>query len=155
MGCEIERKFLVDLEKFQKPEKGIKIMQGYLFRSERISLRLRQADEKALLTIKGASDGIARSEFEYEIPPADLEAMFTEFGTGKYISKMRYHEKVGSHLWEIDVFEGDNAGLVIAEIELDSTDEEFEMPVWATKEVSTDKRYRNAYLVETPYKLWK
>ena len=155
MGCEIERKFLVDLDKWQKPEKGVRIMQGYLVRSEKISMRLRLADDKAFLTIKGASKGISRSEFEYEIPPADLEAMLAEFGSGKYISKVRYHEKVGSHLWEIDVFEGDNAGLVIAEIELASADEEFEMPVWATKEVSTDKRYRNACLVETPYKLWK
>ena len=155
MGCEIERKFLVDLDKWHKPEKGVKIMQGYLIRSEKLSLRLRLADDKAFLTIKGASNGISRSEFEYEIPAADLEAMLSEFGSGKYICKVRYHEKVGNHLWEIDVFEGDNTGLVLAEIELSSSDEEFELPVWVTKEVSTDKRYRNACLVETPYKLWK
>jgi adenylate cyclase len=155
MCCEIERKFLVDLDKWQNPGNGVRIMQGYLVRNEKISLRLRLADDKAFLTIKGASNGISRSEFEYEIPPEDLEAMFEEFGSGKYISKMRYYEKVGSHLWEIDIFEGDNAGLAVAEIELASVGEEFEMPVWATEEVSGDKRYRNACLVENPYKFWK
>ena len=89
MGCEIERKFLVDLDKWQKPGKGVRIMQGYLVRSEKISLRLRLADDKAFLTIKGASKGISRSEFEYEIPASDLEDMFEEFGSGKYISKVR------------------------------------------------------------------
>lgn len=155
MACEIERKFLVDLGKWQKPDNGVKIMQGYLIRNEKISLRLRLAENKAFLTIKGASNGISRSEFEYEIPPEDLEAMFAEFGSGKYVSKTRYYEKVGGHLWEIDIFEGDNAGLAVAEIELSSADEKFEKPVWATEEVSDDKRYRNACLLENPYKFWK
>ena len=155
MGCEIERKFLVDLNKWQKPEKGIQIMQGYLIRTEKISLRLRMAYDKAFLTIKGASKGIARSEFEYEIPPEDLDAMFFEFGSGRFIRKTRYLEKVGSHTWEIDIFEGDNAGLAVAEIELAAADEEFEMPDWVLQEVSDDKRYRNAYLVENPWNTWQ
>ena len=155
MGCEIERKFLIDLNKWQKPEKGILIMQGYLIRTEKISLRLRMADDKAFLTIKGASKGIARSEFEYEIPPADLDAMFSECGSGKFIRKTRYLEKVGPHTWEIDIFEGDNAGLAVAEIELSNADEEFEMPDWVLQEVSDDKRYRNAYLVENPWNTWQ
>ena len=154
MGCEIERKFLIDPAKWQKPEKGVRIMQGYLIRSEGLSLRLRLADDKAFLTIKGASKGISRSEFEYEIPPEDLEAMLKEFGSGKYISKMRYYEQVGDHRWEIDIFEGENAGLAVAEIELQSEDETFELPSWVTEEVSGDFRYRNAYLVENPYTKW-
>ena len=154
MGCEIERKFLIDPAKWQKPEKGVRIMQGYLIRSEGLSLRLRLADDKAFLTLKGACKGISRSEFEYEIPPEDLEAMLKEFGSGKYISKMRYYEQVGDHRWEIDIFEGENAGLAVAEIELQSEDETFELPSWVTEEVSGDFRYRNAYLVENPYTKW-
>ena len=154
MGCEIERKFLVDLAKWHKPEKGVRIKQGYLVRHEGLSLRLRLADDKAFLTIKGASKGISRSEFEYEIPPEDLEAMFAEFGSGKYISKVLYYEQVGSHRWEIDIFEGANTGLAVAEIELEHEDEVFEMPSWVTEEVSDDPRYRNAYLVEKPYSEW-
>lgn len=154
MGCEIERKFLIDPAKWQKPEKGVRIMQGYLIRSEGLSLRLRLADDKAFLTLKGACKGISRSEFEYEIPPEDLEAMLKEFGSGKYISKTRYYEQVGDHRWEIDIFEGENAGLAVAEIELQSEDETFELPAWVTEEVSGDFRYRNAYLVENPYSRW-
>ena len=154
MGCEIERKFLVDLARWQKPEKGVRIKQGYLVRHEGLSLRLRLADDKAFLTIKGASKGISRSEFEYEIPPEDLEAMFAEFGSGKYISKVRYYEQVGDHRWEIDIFEEANTGLAVAEIELEHEDEVFEMPSWVTEEVSDDPRYRNAYLVEKPYSEW-
>ena len=154
MGCEIERKFLVDLARWQKPEKGVRIKQGYLVWHEGLSLRLRLADNKAFLTIKGASKGISRSEFEYEIPPEDLDAMFEEFGSGKYISKVRYYEQVGDHRWEIDIFEGANTGLAVAEIELKHEDEVFEMPSWVTEEVSDDPRYRNAYLVEKPYSEW-
>ena len=155
MGCEIERKFLVDLDKWQKPGKGVRIMQGYLVRSEKISLRLRLADDKAFLTIKGASKGISRSEFEYEIPASDLEDMFEEFGSGKFISKTRYYQQVGSHCWEIDIFENENSGLAMAEIELAAPDEIFEMPDWVLEEVSEDKRFRNAYLVENPYSTWQ
>lgn len=155
MGCEIERKFLVDPAKWQPPSAGIRIVQGYLIRSGKLSLRLRLAGDKAFLTIKGASKGISRSEFEYEIPPEDLDAMFAEFGNGRFISKTRYYQQVGSHRWEIDVFDGENAGLVMAEIELDSPDESFEMPDWVLEEVSGDKRYRNACLVENPYSTWQ
>ena len=155
MGCEIERKFLIDTAKWQPPAEGVRIVQGYLVRSEKISLRLRLADDKAFLTIKGASKGISRSEFEYEIPPEDLEAMFDEFGSGKFISKTRYYQQVGSHRWEIDIFEGENSGLAMAEIELTDPDECFEMPEWVLEEVSEDKRFRNAYLVENPYSTWQ
>ena len=155
MGCEIERKFLIDTAKWQPQSRGVRIVQGYLVRSEKLSLRLRLADDKAFLTIKGASKGISRSEFEYEIPPEDLDAMFEEFGSGKFISKTRYYQQVGSHCWEIDIFEDENSGLAMAEIELAAPDEIFEMPDWVLEEVSEDKRFRNAYLVENPYSTWQ
>ena len=155
MGCEIERKFLIDTAKWQPQSRGVRIVQGYLVRSEKLSLRLRLADDKAFLTIKGASKGISRSEFEYEIPPEDLDAMFEEFGSGKFISKTRYYQQVGSHCWEIDIFEDENSGLAMAEIELAAPDEIFEMPDWVLEEVSEDKRFRNAYFVENPYSTWQ
>ena len=155
MAKEIERKYLVDLSLFQLPEKGITIMQCYLVRAEGMTLRLRFADDKAFLTLKGRTDGISRSEFEYAIPRRDAIDMLKEFPVSASVCKTRYHVKVGSHLWEVDIFEGDNAGLAVAEIELLSADETFEIPKWVTQEVSSDRRYRNAYLADHPYSQWQ
>ena len=155
MACEIERKFLIDLSKLQLPENGIRIEQSYIVRSRQLTLRLRRAGNRYFMPLKGSSNGISRSEFEYEIPPEDLEAMFEEFGSGKFISKTRYYQQVGSHRWEIDIFDGENSGLAMAEIELTAPDECFEMPEWVLEEVSEDKRFRNAYLVENPYSTWQ
>ena len=155
MACEIERKFLVDTKRWQPADEGLKIMQCYLVRSPEMSLRLRLAGEQAFLTIKGASHGISRSEFEYTIPRQDAFDMLKEFKVKNSIIKTRYYTQVGSHRWEIDVFEGDNHGLVLAEIELGSEDENFIMPDWITEEVSGDPRYRNACLAAHPYKQWQ
>ena len=154
MAEEIERKYLIDPARWQPSGSGIKIMQCYLVRSKQMTLRLRMADNKAFLTIKGPTRGITRSEFEYEIPRQDALDMLKEFPVSSSVCKTRYHVTVGSHLWEVDIFEGENAGLAIAEIELASADETFEMPEWVTQEVSTDRRYRNAYLADHPYSQW-
>lgn len=155
MAKEIERKYLIDLARWQKPANGIKIMQCYLVRSENMTLRLRLADDKAFLTIKGRTSGISRSEFEYVIPRQDALEMLKEFPVSASVCKTRYYEQIGSHRWEVDVFEGGNAGLAVAEIELADADEKFELPAWVLQEVSNDKRYRNAYLADHPYSQWQ
>ncbi len=154
MGCEIERKFLVDLTRWQQPDAGIKIIQGYLVRSEKFTVRLRLADQQAFLTIKGSTHGISRSEYEYPIPLSDAMKMFQEFSDGNFITKTRYYTQVGQHRWEVDIFEGANTGLALAEIELSDENEFFEKPEWATSEVSFDRRYRNAALISHPYTQW-
>jgi adenylate cyclase len=154
MAQEIERKFLVNTDLWQPQTAGIKIMQCYLARTEGMTLRLRLADDKAFLTLKGATRGITRSEFEYAIPRQDALDMIKEFPVSASVCKMRYYSQVGNHRWEVDIFEGANAGLAVAEIELESVDEKFELPEWVTREVSGDRRYRNAYLAEHPYNSW-
>lgn len=154
MALEIERKFLIDTALWLKPGKGIKIVQGYLVRSMGLSIRLRIADEQAFLTVKGAAKGFTRSEFEYEIPVDDAQKMLQEFSDGSTVSKTRYRTMVGDHCWEVDIFEGANTGLAVAEIELANEDESFKMPDWVTCEVTGDKRYNNTYLAEHPYQEW-
>ena len=155
MAQEIERKFLVNLDLWQPPAQGIRIMQCYLVHAEGMTLRLRLTEDKAFLTLKGATRGISRSEFEYMIPRQDALDMLKEFPVSASVCKTRYYSQVGNHRWEVDIFEGNNAGLAVAEIELASADETFEMPEWVTQEVSDDRRYRNAYLAEHPYKDWE
>ena len=149
---EIERKFLVDTTLWTDRSGGKPYRQAYLSK-EGNTVRARIAGDKAYLTIKGKAKGISRSEFEYEIPVADAEALFG-LAVSAIVSKTRYRQMVNGKLWEIDVFHGDNEGLVVAEIELENEDESFEKPIWATKEVSFDKRYTNASLARNPYKNW-
>ncbi len=157
MACEIERKFLIDLNKLQLPENGVRIEQSYIVRTQQLTLRLRRAGNRYFMTLKGSSNGISRSEFEYEIPGKDYLDMLQEFRSGEslVISKTRYYVPCGNHTWEVDVFDGENSGLAVAEIELQSVDEPFEMPDWVTVEVSDDHRYRNAYLAGHPYRSWQ
>lgn len=153
MSIEIERKFLVDTSKLPPLTNGIKISQGYLL-AHSPSIRIRIANDKAFLTIKGKpTNSISRSEFEYEIPLNDGIELLKECKE-LIISKTRYeiiHEK---HLWELDVFEEENSGLIVAEIELTSEDESFALPSWVTSEVSNDTRYTNANLISHPYSKW-
>ncbi len=146
---EIERKFLVDKKAWELVEKPIpkKIIQAYLFRSPEKTIRVRIKGNKGFLTIKGKTTGISRSEFEYEIPFAEAEQLISEFAD-KTILKNRYEIKVGNHLWEIDEFHGKLEGLLLAEIELSDEAEEFELPTWATSDVSTDENYYNSKLIE-------
>ena len=149
MATEIEYKFLVNEEKWnslQKPAPSL-IVQSYIHSSENVTVRVRIKGDKAFLTIKGKTVGVSRSEFEYEIPLTDAEEMISQFSE-KQIRKLRYEIPLGKHTWEVDVFEGKIAGLILAEIELDSEDELFEKPDWVTEDVSSDSGYYNAVLIE-------
>ncbi|NEX22231.1 CYTH domain-containing protein [Thiorhodococcus mannitoliphagus] len=155
MPLEIERKFLVCGDGWRAGvEAQGRILQGYLADGPRATVRARIKGELAYLTIKGASSGISRSEFEYRIPVEDAEAMLREMAVSAVIEKVRYRVRVGTHLWDLDVFEGENLGLVMAEIELEAEDADFQLPDWAGEEVSKDPRYFNAALAKHPYSRW-
>ena len=155
MGIEIERKFLVHEGRWQPQQSGTKFMQGYLSVDPQRTVRVRLAGDRGFLTIKGESRGSVRSEYEYEIPAIDAQELLNTLTLPHIIVKTRYLEKVGRHTWEIDVFEQENAGLIMAEIELTDENDSFEMPAWAGKEVTEDKRYYNSSLSLHPYHSWK
>jgi CYTH domain-containing protein len=155
MKYEIERKFLVkkDLwDALEKPE-GHFYRQGYISTEPEKTIRVRVADGKAFLTFKGISVGAKRLEYEYEIPVSDANEMLDEF-TSVTIAKVRYVVEFGNKKWEVDVFEGDNEGLIVAELELEEEDEVFDLPDWVGIEVTGDARYYNSTLVEKPFKSW-
>ena len=155
MATEIERKFLVlnqDWQEYTRSE--LHIVQAYLATNEFSSTRIRIQNDKANINIKSATLGISRTEFEYAIPVDDAQLMIDELCVKPVIEKTRYIVKHMQHTWEIDVFSGDNEGLIVAEIELSSPDEAFEKPSWLGEEVSHDKRYYNVCLIENPYKTW-
>ena len=156
MKQEIERKFLVDDDKWNKLEKpvGKQLSQGYLTSGASTTIRVRTAGDKGFLTIKGKTVGISRPEYEYEIPRAEANELLDNFAITN-LSKIRYEIEYAGKLWEVDVFKGDNEGLIVAEIELESEDELFEKPGWITEEVTDDKRYYNSRLAETPFKNWQ
>jgi len=156
MGVEIERKFLVvgDSWRGQVIEQT-HIVQGYLASTDTLTLRVRIRGERAYLTLKGTSTNISRSEFEYEIPVADAQVMLDQLSQGPVIDKVRHLVLVEGHTWEVDVFAADNAGLVMAEVELTSEDEAFVKPAWAGPEVSDDARYYNVNLARVPFSEWR
>lgn len=153
MAKEIERKFLVK-ESWQPQAEGIQIAQGYLSTVPERTVRVRIKGDKAFLTIKGRNHGISRAEFEYEIPLKEAQELLA-LAEQPVLNKVRYLEKHGDFIWEIDVFAGENEGLVVAEIELPTEEMEFVKPDWLGEEVSGDVRYYNANLIKTPYNLWK
>jgi len=156
MATEIERKFLVIDDTWRAAvSKQSFYRQGYLASSDGTSVRVRVADGKAYLNIKSMTLGVSRYEFEYVIPLADAEDILEDLCLGPKIEKVRHFVNHAGHIWEVDVFEGDNAGLIVAEIELGSEDEVFEKPSWAGDEVSDDERYYNVCLVKHPYKEWQ
>ena len=155
MGVEIERKFLVVDDSWRDSASvGMRYRQGYLSTDPRSSVRVRVCGEKAWLNIKGAAVGMTRSEYEYEIPPADAHAILEELCVKPLIEKTRFIVEHDGRAWEVDVFDGDNAGLVVAELELESVRDEFTLPAWAGEDVSGDVRYYNQRLVEHPYSRW-
>ena len=154
MGEEIERKFLVSGEAWRETAEGTRYRQGFLSTEPERTVRVRVAGPRGSITVKGKNLGARRAEFEYEIPLADAERMLDTLCKRPLIEKVRYTLRVGSHTWEIDVFEGDNAGLVVAEIELRREDEAFEKPEWVGEEVTDDPRYFNSNLVANPYRTW-
>lgn len=155
MPLEIERKFLVLSEDWRVlAHDAQRLRQGYLNDEFRCSVRVRTSADRAWLNIKGVTVGAQREEFEYEIPIADAHRMLDTLSHKPLIEKVRYFVDVGQHTWEVDVFEGDNAGLTVAEIELGHPDEAFERPAWLGAEVTHDIRYYNTSLSRHPFKDW-
>ena len=156
MAIEIEKKFLVCNDNWLKfATKSIAYVQGYFSTNEACSIRIRISEDKASLNIKSATLGITRSEYDYPVPVEDAQEMLRTLCNKPLIEKTRYTVPVDHHLWEIDVFSGENKGLVVAEIELESVDDSITLPDWIGEEVSHDPRYYNVCLVEHPYKDWK
>ena len=155
MAVEIERKFMVQGEFRKSATKMIEITQAYLSSDPERTIRIRIQDDEAFLTVKGISNksGLSRLEYEYSIPKADAENMLS-FCEAGVVVKTRFLVPVGNHTWELDVFHGDNQGLIIAEIELSSEDEDFIKPEWVGREVTGDLRYYNSALLKRPYKQW-
>lgn len=153
MGREIERKFRVTGEGWKSAE-GVPFRQGYLSTDKERTVRVRIEGERAVLTVKGLTEGLTRREFEYEIPLAEAAEMLDELCERPLIEKRRHTLDHAGHTWEVDEFLGENAGLVVAEIELESEGESFERPDWLGEEVSDDPRYYNANLVREPYPTW-
>jgi adenylate cyclase len=154
MPEEIERKFLVIGDGWRDAAVGTRFRQGFLSTEPERTVRVRVAGARGSITVKGKTVGAKREEFEYEIPLQDVERMLDGLCKRPFIEKVRYTLSVGRHVWEIDVFEGENAGLVVAEIELGSEDEAFEKPDWAGEEVTDDPRYFNSNLVAKPFRAW-
>ena len=150
---EIERKYLVTNNNY-KSGTPIRISQGYICSEENRVVRVRIKGDKAYLTIKNATIGFARNEYEYEIPVADAKAMLHNTCQQPIIDKTRYILEHKGFIWEIDEFHGDNEGLVVAEIELENKNQQFELPDFIGEEVTDDARYYNACLFKNPYKNW-
>ena len=154
MGTEIERKYLVRGDGWRALAAGTHYRQGYLNRDKARTVRIRSAGDKAYLTIKGPSAGARRAEYEYEIPLADANAMLDGLAERPLIEKKRYRIRHAGVTIEVDEFLGENAGLVLAEVELGSEDQAFDKPAWLGEEVTGDPRYYNANLVRDPYSKW-
>lgn len=155
MALEIERKFLVKEKLWQQSDKpsGEFFRQGYLLTDPVKTVRVRQTADKGFITIKGISVGATRTEYEYEIPASDAEELLNGF-SGSELSKTRYKIFFEGKLWEVDEFLGDNEGLIVAEIELESEDENFALPEWVDVEVTSEEKYYNSNLTLNPFKNW-
>lgn len=161
MGIEIERKFTVTREGWRSAaHRATRMAQGYLndmaalsAGKQQASVRVRIAGDQAFLNLKSRELGASRQEFDYPIPVADAEALL-KLCVGGLIDKTRHYVQYAGHLWEVDEFFGDNAGLVVAEIELTSVDEIFEKPAWIGREVTEQLRYYNLALAERSYSRW-
>ncbi len=155
MGTEIERKFLLrDASWRNAISNSTHIIQGYLANTDRGSIRVRLENDSASLNLKSMTLGVTRSEFDYPIPATEASVILETLCMRPLIEKTRHHVEFGGCTWEIDEFRGDNAGLVVAELELAHADQPFTAPPWLGEEVSDDPRYYNVCLVEHPYCDW-
>lgn len=159
MGIEIERKYRVHNDGWRYNQdgseiKGIHFRQGYLSSNKTATVRVRVEGDVAKLTVKGRTQGITRVEYEYEIPTCDASEMLNHLCVSPLIEKTRYRRQEGELLWEVDVFHGDNDGLIVAEVELETDQQTFTLPEWIAEEVSGDVRYYNENLAKMPYKNW-
>ena len=155
MGVEIERKFLVNKEKWalvEKP-KGNLFRQGYLVTDPTKTIRVRITDSSSYLTIKGISVGATRQEFEYEIPKVDAEQLLNQFAVSD-VKKIRYEILFDGKIWEVDEFLGENLGLLLAEIELENESDIVELPDWIEREVTNEENYYNSNLSINPFLKW-
>jgi len=154
MGVEIERKFLVKTDSWRFPEKKMKLVQGYLNSGKERTVRVRTMEDRGFLTIKGITTGAVRSEWEYEIPYGDAREMLEKLCEVPLIEKVRCKIRYHGLIWEVDEFLGENLGLVVAEVELESENQPFDRPRWVGREVTGDARYFNSSLVRHPFCLW-
>lgn len=154
MGKEIERKFLVRGDGWRAGAKATRYRQGYLCADERRTVRVRVAGDHAYVTIKGRTEGASRDEYEYEVPVADAAAMLDGLCERPLVEKTRHVVVHDGTRWEVDEFEGENAGLVVAEVELTSEAQAFTLPPWAGAEVTGEARYYNAMLSKHPFSRW-
>jgi adenylate cyclase len=156
MAIEIECKFLLANEKWRENvSNSVIYKQGYLSSQPTNSIRVRISDKQAWLNIKSATIGTQRAEYEYEIPLSDAREILANLCLKPVIEKTRHFVTHENHLWEIDEFDGENSGLIVAEIELNSVDEIFEKPEWIGEEVTQDIRYYNNNLAREPYSQWR
>lgn len=154
MPREIERKFLVSGDPTPLARVTRRIVQGFLCEQDGTAVRVRISDDEGLLAVKKLVSVTERLEFEYGIPLDHAEEMLASMCDGQVVEKVRHEVEHAGRVWEVDVFEGANEGLVVAEIEYESHDEEIELPDWAGEEVSADFRYLNTYLAEHPFSQW-
>ncbi|MCP5158213.1 MAG: CYTH domain-containing protein [Gammaproteobacteria bacterium] len=155
MATEIEHKFLIRDDRWrQQVEHSARICQGYLTSDARCSVRVRITGAQGFLNLKSGTLGIQRSEYEYPIPLTDAEEILDTLCEKPLLEKTRHYLHFGEHLWEIDEFAGDNAGLIVAEVELSRPDEPFARPDWIGEDVSHDSRYYNSQLARRPYQSW-
>lgn len=154
MSVEIERKFLVHSEDWKTLGQGVLLRQGYLSSSPERIVRVRIEGDVAMLTIKGRTVGVTRGEWEYPIPMEDARVFLDTLCERPIIEKYRYRIPYQGMLWEVDEFLGENRGLVVAEIELQSEDQLFARPEWVGEEVTHDARYFNSSLLRHPYVTW-
>ena len=155
MAIEIEKKFLLKYLPLSLLSRGILIRQGYMVNKKDKVVRIRLSGDQGFFTVKGITCNASRKEFEYPVPQQDAMEMLSLFCKKPLIEKTRYQIEFNGFEWVIDLFEGRNKGLVVAEIELDSSDQPFEKPDWIGKEVTHDPRYFNSNLIKAPYSTWK
>jgi adenylate cyclase len=154
MGIEIERKFLVVDDGWKQQGDCVFMRQGYICSDPGRIVRVRIEGEHAVLTIKGKTEGISRGEWEYPIPVEDAQQLLDTLCEKPLIEKNRHRIRFGGFVWEVDEFFGENAGLIVAEIELESETQTFAKPDWIGQEVSLDRRYANANLFKHPFQNW-
>lgn len=154
MAVEIERKYLLRNNTWRNNAVGTQFRQGYLSTEPQRTVRVRLEGEIGKLTIKGQTEGISRSEYEYEIPQHEALELLDSLCLKPLIEKTRYRLEYAGQLWEVDEFHGDNEGLLVAEIELTAEDQKVTLPDWVGTEVSDQRRYYNASLVKHPFKDW-
>lgn len=154
MSTEIERKFLVKSEDWRSLANGKLYRQGYLSTKKSCTVRVRLVGNQGYITIKGATQGISRAEYEYPIPAEDAQAMLDNLCDRPLIEKTRYKIELAGLVWEVDEFAGENQGLIVAEVELTDENQIIELPDWIDKEVSDDPRYFNANLTQHPFSKW-